>query len=74
MQVGGVREFFRGEMIKTDLLLVWLEKHGIAAESSAATVGPVDEVDLSREMIVRVADADYDRAHALFFTEREDEL
>jgi hypothetical protein len=67
------RPFFTGPAIKTDLLLVWLEKHGIAA--SAEPVDPSDDPeDLSREIRVSVAAADFPRAHQLFFAEREDEL
>lgn len=67
------RHFFTGDFIKTDLLVTWLDKHGIPATSE-----PVDpsapEDDLGRQMRVLVPEADYDRAHQLFFAEREDEL
>ncbi|HTI69530.1 MAG TPA: hypothetical protein VMF06_06175 [Candidatus Limnocylindria bacterium] len=69
----GWRPFFTGPVIKTDLLEVWLEKHGI--ESSIEPVDPAaDEWDLSREVHVRVRVADYDRAWQLFYAEREDEI
>lgn len=81
--MGGMRHFFTGPAIKTDLLLVWLEKHGVEATSRAAegedspgggAGGEAGEEDLSREMEVWVAEGDYERARQLFFSEREDEL
>lgn len=68
-----MRHFFTGPFIKTDLLLTWLEKHGVAARMES--VDPTaDDLDLGREMRVLVAEIDYDRAHQLFFEERQDEL
>ncbi|MFZ9855647.1 MAG: hypothetical protein ACO3I0_11065 [Limisphaerales bacterium] len=68
-----MRHFFTGPFIKTDLLVTWLEKHGISAQMEA--VDPAaDDLDLGREMRVLVGDSDYDRAHQLFFEERQDEL
>ncbi|HRI12773.1 MAG TPA: hypothetical protein PLX89_07180 [Verrucomicrobiota bacterium] len=68
-----MRHFFTGPVIKTELLVTWLEKHGILAKTEA--VDPLeDENDLSREVRVLVPEADYDRAHRLFFAERQDEL
>lgn len=68
-----MRHFFTGPFIKTDLLLTWLEKHGVAARMES--VDPTaDDLDLGREMRVLVAETDYDRAHQLFFEERQDEL
>ncbi len=68
-----MRHFFTGPFIKTDLLVTWLEKHGISAQMEA--VDPAaDDLDLGREMRVLVGEADYDRAHQLFFEERQDEL
>lgn len=68
-----MRHFFTGPFIKTDLLVTWLEKHGLDARMEP--VDPAaDELDLGREMRVLVAETDYDRAHQLFFEERQDEL
>lgn len=68
-----MRHFFTGPFIKTDLLVTWLEKHGITAQMEA--VDPAaDDLDLGREMRVLVGETDYDRAHRLFFEERQDEL
>jgi hypothetical protein len=69
-----MRHFFTGEIIKTELLEVWLEKHGIQATSEMVDPTLPDDGDLSREVRVLVPEADYDRAYQLFFAEREDEL
>lgn len=71
-----MRSFFKGPLIKTELMVVWLEKHGIAATMElVGEAGSVaDEEDLSREAEVFVPEADYDRAYQLFYADREDEL
>ena len=69
-----MRLFFTGPFIKTDLLVAWLEKHGIEAKSEFVDPNEPDVGDLSREANVFVAEADYERAHQLFFSEREDEI
>ena len=66
--------FFTGPVVKTELLVVMLEKHGIAATQSFVDPGSSDAGDLSRPAQVFVPEADYDRACQLFFAEREDEL
>jgi hypothetical protein len=69
----GQRHFFTGPIIKTELLLEWLDQHGVTASTADAEVG-ADPDDLSREMHVFVAGEHYDRAYQLFFAEREDEI
>ncbi len=69
-----MREFFTGPLIKAELLVTWLEKHGIAARAEFTEPGAVDDGDLDREMRVWVPEADYPRAHQLFYADREDEL
>ena len=69
-----MREFFTGPWIKTELLVTWLEKHGIAATTEFVDPTETDPEDLSREVRVSVPDADFERAHQLFFEERQDEL
>jgi hypothetical protein len=69
-----VKLFFTGPVVKTELLVVMLEKHGIAATQSFADPTAPDDGDLSRPAQVFVPEADYDRAFQLFYTEREDEL
>ena len=66
--------FFTGPVIKTELLVVMLEKHGIAATQEFVDPSAPDDDDLNREARVLVPEADYDRAHQLFYAEREDEL
>jgi hypothetical protein len=66
--------FFSGPVVKTELLVVMLEKHGIAAVQEFVDSSLPDDGDLDRPANVLVPDADYDRARDLFFTEREGEL
>lgn len=66
--------FFTGPVIKTELLVVMLEKHGIAATQEFVDATLPDDGDLNREANVFVPDPDFERAHQLFYTEREDEL
>lgn len=51
-----------------------LEKHGIVTTQSFVDATLPEDGDLSRPAQVFVPEADYDRAHQLFYTEREDEL
>ena len=66
--------FYTGPVINAEMLVMMLEKHGIAA--SQAFVDPVlpEDGDLNRPTQVWVPPADYDRAYRLFYAEREDEL
>ena len=66
--------FFTGPVVKTELLVVMLEKHGIVAIQEFTDTAAPDDGDLSRSANVLVPEADYERARQLFFTEREDEL
>ena len=70
----GVKLFFTGPVVKTELLVVMLEKHGIAAMQEFVDPAVPDDGDLNREARVLVPEADYDRAFQLFYAEREDEL
>jgi hypothetical protein len=56
------------------MLVVMLEKHGIAAKQEFEDPSLPDDGDLNRPAKVLVPEADFDRAHRLFFAEREDEL
>ena len=69
-----MRLFYTGPFVNAEMLVVMLEKHGIAATQEFADPDLPDEGDLSRLAKVFVPEADYDRAHKLFYTEREDEL
>ena len=66
--------FYSGPVINAEMLVVMLEKHGIAATQSFVDAAAPDDGDLNRPAQVFVPEADYDRAHQLFYTEREDEL
>ena len=66
--------FYTGPVINTEMLVVMLEKHGIAATQEVLAGESDDENDLNRTAQVSVPEADYDRAHQLFYAEREDEL
>jgi hypothetical protein len=66
--------FYTGPVVKTELLVVMLEKHGIAATQEFVDPAAPDDGDLDRPANVFVPEADFDRARQLFFTEREDEL
>lgn len=66
--------FYTGPFINTDMLVVMLEKHGIAATQEFVDATLPDDGDLNRLAKVFVPEADYARAHQLFYAEREDEL
>ncbi len=66
--------FYTGPVINTEMLVSMLEKHGIAATQGIVAGESDDEDDLNRMAQVFVPEADYDRAHQLVYTEREDEL
>ena len=65
---------YTGPVVNAELLVLMLEKHGIAATQAFADPAAPDDGDLSRPANVLVPAADYERARELFFTEREDEL
>ena len=69
-----VKLFHTGPVINAELLVVMLEKHGIAATQEFVDPAPPDDGDLNRLANVLVPEADYERAHRLFYAEREDEL
>lgn len=66
--------FYTGPVINTEMLVVMLEKHGIVATQELLPGESADDDDLNRTARVLVPEAEYDRAHQLFFAEREDEL
>ena len=67
--------FYTGPVINTEMLIMMLEKHGIiATQEFVDPTLPVDDADLNRPAKVFVPEADYDRAHQLFYADREDEL
>jgi hypothetical protein len=66
--------FYTGPVINTEMLVVMLEKHAIAATQEFVDPSAPDDDDLNRPAKVFVPEADYDRAYQLFYAEREDEL
>ena len=66
--------FYTGPVVNTEMLIVMLEKHGIPAMQEFVDVTLPDDGDLNRPARVYVPEKDYDRAHRLFYAEREDEL
>ena len=66
--------FYTGPVINAEMLVVMLEKHGITATQEFADTEAPDDGDLGRPAKVFVPEADYERAHRLFYAEREDEL
>ncbi len=65
--------FYTGPLANAELLVVMLEKHGIVATQEFVDPDG-DEFDLNRLTKVLVPEPDYDRAHRLFYTEKEGEL
>ena len=66
--------FYTGPVINAEMLVMMLEKHGIVATQEFVDPSLPDDGDLNRLAKVFVPDAEYDRAHQLFYGEREDEL
>jgi hypothetical protein len=66
--------FYTGPFVNAEMLVVMLDKHGIAATQAFVDATLPDDGDLSRPAQVFVPEPDYDRAFKLFYTEREDEL
>jgi hypothetical protein len=69
-----VKLFYAGPVINAEMLVVMLEKHGITATQEFAEPDQPDDGDLNRPAKVFVPEKDYDRAHRLFYSERQDEL
>ena len=69
-----VKLLYSGPVVNTEMLVVMLEKHGISATHEFENPDVPDDGDLSRPAKVFVPEADFERAHRLFFSEREDEL
>jgi len=68
-----MKPFYTGPVVNTEMLVVMLEKHGIAATQEFVE-SEGDPEDLSREARVLVPEADYDRAYRLFYVDKENEL
>ncbi len=70
----GMRLFYAGPAVNGELLVMMLEKHGIAATLEEEDPVAPEDGDLSRPVRVLVTEADFARAHQLFYGDREDEL
>ena len=66
--------FYTGPVVNTEMLVVMLEKHGIAATQELVDPSQPDDGDLNRPAKVFVPEDDCDRAYQLFYAECEDEL
>lgn len=66
--------FYTGPVVKTELLVVMLENHGIAATQEFVDPAAPEDGDLDRPANIFVPEVDFERARQLIFTEREDEL
>jgi len=66
--------FYTGPVVNAEMLVAMLDKHGIPATQEFEDPALPDDGDLSRPAKVFVPETDYERAHRLFYTEREDEL
>ena len=66
--------FYTGPVINAEMLVMMLEKHGIAATQDFVDASAPDDGDLNRPARVFVPEADYDRAYQFFYTEHGDEL
>jgi hypothetical protein len=66
--------FYTGPAVNAEMLVVMLEKNDITAEQRLIEPMPEGEDDLSRPAEVFVAEEQYERAHQLFYAEREDEM
>ena len=66
--------FYTGPLINAEMLVTMLQKHGIEATQDFVDPAAPDDGDLNRPTHVLVPEADSDRAHGLFYSEREGEL
>jgi hypothetical protein len=66
--------FYTGPVVNAEMLVVMLEKHGITATQEFVEPDQPDDGDLNRPAKVLVPEKDYDKAHRLFYSDREDEL
>lgn len=74
MPTESMKHFYTGPLVNAELLVVMLEKHGIASNMVPIPDQGFDDGDLDQPTQVMVADSDYQRAWDLFYKEREDEL
>ena len=73
-EIGRVKPFYTGPVINTELLVMMLEKHGIAATQEFEDPSLPDDGDLNRLARVLVPEADFERAQRLIYEDKENEL
>jgi len=73
-RIRAMKLFYTGPAANAELLMLMLEKHGIAGRQEWVQPDAPDEGDLNRPARILVPEADYDRAFQLFYAEREDEI
>ncbi|EEF59308.1 hypothetical protein [Pedosphaera parvula] len=66
--------FYTGPAVNAEMLLMMLEKHGIVGTQEFVDPSLPDDGDLNRETKVLVPEKEYERAHQLFYGEKEGEL
>lgn len=66
--------FYTGPVVNAEMLVMMLEKHSITATQEFVEASAPDDDDLNRPARVFVPEKDYERAHQLFYGERDDEL
>ena len=69
-----VKLFYTGPTVNADMLVMMLSTASIATQKFVEPDLLPDDGDLNRPARVLVPEPDYDRAHQLFYGEREDEL
>jgi hypothetical protein len=69
-----MKVFYTGPVVNAELLLVMLEKNGIAAKQEWVDPETEDDGDLNRPARILIPEADFERAWHLFYAERGDEL
>ena len=69
----GMQLFYTGPVINTEMLVTMLEKHGIAATQEFVDPVAPEDGDLNLLAKVLVPEADYARAHELFYADADKE-
>ena len=70
-----MKVLFTGEAIKTELMVVMLDKHGIESTEEFVHDPPLpDEDDFNRWTRVLVSEEDYPKAWQLFYEDKEGEI
>jgi len=65
-----LRTLFEGQAVKSEMVVLMLEKWGLHPQMEEKTVEPNTD-DLARDTRVLIPEAEYDRAHEILFGESE---